>query len=136
MPVYVLPLDGEIFAPFSEGELVKNTTLNEWRTHNGIDIRAEKGAAVMAVSGGLVTEVKSDPLWGFVVEIAHPDGNTSIYSGLSNDIRVSKGETVSARTVIGVVDALPIEMALPVHLHLEIKRDGRYVDPLVAMDKK
>ncbi|MEG1774028.1 MAG: hypothetical protein RR320_04155, partial [Oscillospiraceae bacterium] len=34
---FVLPLDGEIFSVYSNGELVKSATLGDWRTHNGID---------------------------------------------------------------------------------------------------
>ena len=30
-----------IFNPYSNGELVKSKTLNEWRTHDGVDIKAD-----------------------------------------------------------------------------------------------
>ena len=39
-PVYAMPLDGEVVNPFSGGELVKNNTLKEWRTHDGADLAA------------------------------------------------------------------------------------------------
>ena len=46
---FILPISGEIFAPYSNGELVKNITLKEWRTHDGIDIKAAKGTGVKSV---------------------------------------------------------------------------------------
>ena len=32
---FMLPAEGEVFGVFSEGELVRNLTLGEWRTHDG-----------------------------------------------------------------------------------------------------
>ena len=58
---FVLPISGEIFVPYSGGELVKDPTLNEWRTHDGIDIKAEPGTPVKAVCDGQVTAVTAVP---------------------------------------------------------------------------
>ena len=41
--------------PFSNGKLVKNATLADWRTHDGVDIRAEVGDKVCAMADGTVT---------------------------------------------------------------------------------
>ena len=59
-----LPVSGAAITPFSGDMLVKNETLGDWRTHNGIDIRAEAGEAVRAASDGTVTAVRNDPMWG------------------------------------------------------------------------
>ena len=64
-----LPVSGAAITPFSGDMLVKNETLGDWRTHNGIDIRAEAGEAVRAASDGTVTAVRNDPMWGNVVEV-------------------------------------------------------------------
>ena len=45
---YVFPLDGDIINPYSSGELVKSLTLNDWRTHDGIDIKAKAATPVTA----------------------------------------------------------------------------------------
>lgn len=134
--VFVLPMDGEILAAFSEGELVKNPTLGEWRTHNGVDIKGEKGTEIFAASGGTVTVVKNDPLWGYVVEIDHGDGLVTVYAGLGSDIRVSRGDTVSTHQVIGTLDTVPAEVTLAPHLHFEVRQDGQYVEPFAAISKK
>ena len=37
----VMPVNGEILEPFSNGELVKSETLGYWKTHDGVDIKAD-----------------------------------------------------------------------------------------------
>ena len=40
--VYTLPLEGgKVINPYSGGQLVKNKTLNVWRTHDAIDLQGE-----------------------------------------------------------------------------------------------
>ncbi len=133
--VFVLPINGEIFASYSGGELVKNVTLNEWRTHNGIDIKATKGTPVMAVADGVVKSVRKDSLWGSVVEIEHQGGLTSIYCGLADNLTVKKGDKVKIKAAIGITDSVPAEISLEPHLHFEMKESGKWVDPLLAMGK-
>ncbi|MEM1485027.1 M23 family metallopeptidase [Oscillospiraceae bacterium PP1C4] len=132
---FVLPISGEIFAPFSNGELVKNVTLKEWRTHDGIDIRAEKGSPVKAVSDGKVTVVRDDPLMGMTVEILHQNDITSIYSGLTKDVTVKQGDKVKVGQTIGAVGEVPSEITLGSHLHFAMKVGGKWVDPLKTMGK-
>ncbi len=133
--LFILPAEGEILAAFSQGNLVKNTILDEWRTHNGVDIRAERGSEIYAISAGKVVDVRSDPLWGYVVEIDHGDGMTAIYCGLGSDIRVSRGDQVRTRAVLGSLDVVPVEADMEPHLHFEIKVNGRYVEPFAALGK-
>ncbi|MCI8650344.1 MAG: M23 family metallopeptidase [Anaerotruncus sp.] len=132
---FVLPAAGEIFAPFSNGELVKNPTLKEWRTHDGIDIRAEEGSVVKAVSDGVVTAVSDDPLMGMTVEIEHSSKLVSIYCGLNKKVNVKQGDQVTIGQEIGKVGEIPCEVSLESHLHFAMKQDGKWVDPLKAMDK-
>ncbi len=132
---FILPIDGEIFAGYSGGKLVKDPTLNEWKTHNGIDIKAAKGTPVYCVANGTVTETYQDPMWGYTVEISHGEGLTSIYCGLAKDLMVQKGDTVKISQQIGTVDTVPAEIALEEHLHFGMKCDGKWVDPLTAMNK-
>ncbi|MCL2055571.1 MAG: hypothetical protein FWG90_14230, partial [Oscillospiraceae bacterium] len=45
-PPIIIPVEGEIGEPFSNGELVKSKTLGVWKTHDGVDIMAPLGAEV------------------------------------------------------------------------------------------
>lgn len=130
-PVYTLPVSGDIILDFSDGELVKNETLNEWRTHNGIDIKAELGANVYSCAAGTVTNVFHDTLWGNAVEILHSDGVSSFYYGLSDDVQVTVNETVRGGELIGYIgESNCAELAIASHLHFEMSKNGSRIDPL------
>lgn len=133
---YALPVKSEIINAFSNGELMKNTTLNDWRTHDGIDLAAEKGADVLAAADGTVSSIRSDPLWGTVMTIDHADGNQTIYSGLDQATPVKEGDAVMARQVIGTVEGVPCEISDASHLHFAIKTDGQWVDPLSVLQQE
>ena len=61
---FSLPVAGEKLKAYSDGKLVKDETLGEWRTHDGLDLKAAKGTPVYAAAGGTVASVKEDGLWG------------------------------------------------------------------------
>ena len=125
---FVLPVEGKIFAAFSGDELVYNKTMDDWRTHNGIDIKASAGSAVKASCSGRVENVYSDGMLGTVVEIAAEDYTVRI-CGLAEDVKVNKGDKVSRNQPIGTVGEIPLEIAEDSHIHLEIVKDGRYKNP-------
>lgn len=128
---FVLPVDGEIITPYSNGEMVKSLTLNDWRTHDGVDIAADTGTPVKACNSGTVESVSADPLWGTTVVLSHTDGTKSYYMGLDKNVPVSKGQQVALGEVIGSVgDTAEIEQALSSHLHFAMKQNGNWIDPI------
>lgn len=133
--VYALPVKGDILNQYSNGELVKNMTLGDWRTHDGVDLAAEKGADVYACADGTVQEIRRDALWGTVLTLTHADGLVSVYSGLSEVVPVQVGETVLAKSVIGKLEGVPCELSDASHLHFAMKDDGAWIDPLSVMGK-
>lgn len=129
--VIVIPIDGEILAEFSNGELVKSETTGTWQTHNGADIAAEEGSAVCAIDNGTVSEVVKDALWGVCVTIDHGNGIVSRYCGLSGSLNVKEGDTVESGQTIGSVgNTADIESKLDSHLHFEVLKNDVYVDPI------
>ena len=50
----IMPVDGEVSHPFSNGELVKSETLGVWKTHDGCDILCPLGTDVKSMSAGTV----------------------------------------------------------------------------------
>lgn len=126
----VLPVSGDILTEYSWGELVKLTG-NVWKTHDGIDIAAEEGSPVKAMTSGTVSDIYSDPLWGNCVVIDHGDTVMGYYFGLSPDISVSVGDSVASGTVIGYVgNTADIESELESHLHFALKYEGTWIDPV------
>ncbi|MBS4786273.1 MAG: M23 family metallopeptidase [Clostridiales bacterium] len=130
---FTLPVAGEKIGPYSDGKLVKDKTLGEWRTHDGVDLKAAKGTPVYAAAEGTVTSVATDGLWGTVVKIEHSNGLTTVYSGLDKNTTVKKGDEVAAREQIGTVGQVPCELALEEHLHFAVQKDGKWLDPLKSL---
>ena len=124
-----LPVSGAAITPFSGDMLVKNETLGDWRTHNGIDIRAEAGEAVRAASDGTVTAVRNDPMWGNVVEVTSGE-YVMTYAGLSADILVKMDQSIRAGEQLGSVGEVPCELSMEPHLHFDVRSNGEYVDPV------
>lgn len=127
-PEFVLPVNGQIFAAFSGDELVYNKTMDDWRTHNGIDIRANRDNAVKAATDGTVTAVYADGMLGNVIEI--DNGKYTVrYCGLGDNLLCKKGDTVKQGDSIGVVGEVPLENSEESHIHLEILKDGVLQNP-------
>lgn len=133
----LMPVNGEILNPFSNGQLVKSDTLGVWRTHDGVDIKAKTGTPVRAMNAGEVTQVSKDPLWGCTVVIDHGNGIVAYYYNLSTAVAVKEGEIVQAGQTIGAVgDTAEIEAAMESHLHFAIKRNGEWIDPINYISPK
>lgn len=131
---YIMPVNGEIIQPYSNGELVKSTTTGAWQTHNGIDVEATLGDHVKSMTGGTVTAIEEDALWGVCVTVDHGGGVVARYCNLDKSVVVAVNDKVSAGTVLGAIgETADIESADPHHLHFEIKKNGSYVDPVTII---
>jgi len=127
----VAPLKGETLEVFSPEMPVYHPTTDDWRIHDGVDIAAAAGTAVVAAAAGSVAQVRQDDRLGTVVVIAHKDGYESTYASLQEEVAVSEGESVSAGQKIGTVGNTTLtESALGAHLHFSVKKDGAAVDPM------
>ena len=123
-----------VLTPFSGSELVKNETTGSWQTHNGTDISADMGTEVYAVADGEVVTVSNDALWGVTLMLDHHNGFTSKYCGLGADLAVQQGDKVKGGDVLGVVGGTAdVESSSPTHLHIEVKHNGKFIDPLTAI---
>ena len=129
LPQVVSPLDGTTVTVFSMTELLYDTTMADWRTHDGIDVQAEEGAAVKTAAGGTVQSVTDDELMGTTVVIDHEGGYSTRYSSLQKDVPVTAGQQVVAGEVIGRVGTTSAaESQMGPHLHFSVSRDGAVID--------
>ena len=127
---FMVPVEGEILKDFADSNLVYSETLQEWTVHLGIDIKAERGSAVVASETGTVESIKNDPRYGTTVTITHENGYKTIYSNLLSADFVQEGQTVEKGQTIGSVgDNAAFEIADEPHLHFEMKKDGETVNP-------
>ena len=115
---------------FSIHHLIYSVTLDQYMTHCGLDIEAPEDTQVVAAAPGTVTAVYEDDRYGTSVEITHDDGMVTICSNLSTSDLVEIGDDVEQGQIIGGVGVSGLFESLePAHLHLEMLKDGVYVDP-------
>ncbi|MCH5170268.1 MAG: M23 family metallopeptidase [Oscillospiraceae bacterium] len=126
---FALPSENNITKHFSGGEMVKNTTTDDWRAHTGIDIAGKVGDPVKAICDGTVTDVRDDDLWGTIVTIDHGNGIISEYRGLGRGSTPDVGTQIKINDKVGNLGEIPVENADGVHLHIEIREKGNIIDP-------
>jgi murein DD-endopeptidase MepM/ murein hydrolase activator NlpD len=137
METMVVPVFGTAYTEFSEDALVYSKTLDQWSTHSGIDIKAEEGSPVRAAMDGVVEELYNDPQLGMTIIINHGGKIQTKYSNLSTldlvtlNQKVKKGDVIS-----GVGKTALYEIADDPHLHFEVMKDGKNIDPKKYLPKQ
>lgn len=96
------------------------------KNHNGLDIGAGYGAAIVAADGGSVTLAGVNGGYGNCVMINHGNGYVTLYGHMSS-IAVSNGQSVSQGDTIGYVGSTGLSTGP--HLHFEIHSGGGLIDP-------
>lgn len=131
---FAKPVDGEIIREFAKDNLVYSNTLEEWVTHLGIDIKAEKTTVVKSAEVGKVKSIKNDPRYGLTVVIEHDNGYQTVYSNLLTAEFVVEGENVNKGQTIGTVgNTASFESGDEAHLHFELLKDSIQVDPSIYL---
>lgn len=129
---FVSPVNGEIIKDFAMDNLIYSNTLEEWTTHPGIDIKAEKTSIVTASENGIVESIKNDPRYGLTITISHNNGFKTIYSNLLTTEFVTENEEVEKGETIGTIgESASFEIADTSHLHFEMYKDGELVNPTI-----
>jgi len=96
-------------------------------SHPGIDIAVPLGTPVRASGGGSVSAAGYDADYGLFVLLRHPSGYETMYGHMSRLV-AAEGDEVQAGQVIGLSGNSGRSTAP--HLHFEIRRDNKTVDPL------
>jgi murein DD-endopeptidase MepM/ murein hydrolase activator NlpD len=99
----------------------------EKRKHGGMDFKASYGVDVFASAGGRVTFAGVSGGYGNLITISHGKGYVTYYGHLSK-IYVKQGQRVRRGQRIAKVGATG-RVTGP-HLHFEIRKNGRTIDPL------
>lgn len=127
----ILPCGGEVLNPFSENRLKKSKTLGDWRTHNGMDLKADIGTAVNAAADGTVMRAEYDSMTGYTVVVEHREQYQTVYANLASAEMVELGQNIRAGECLGAVgDSAVFEKLEESHLHFELIKDGSYQNPL------
>lgn len=129
---YAFPVDGgNISSYYGYRQAPK---LGATTKHQGLDIAVPVGSSVLSILDGVVSDVGYNKARGNYVTVDHGGGVQSLYQHLSG-FMASKGDKVSQGQLIAKTGNTGISTGA--HLHFEISKDGKAVDPLnFKMDAK
>jgi stage II sporulation protein Q len=103
---------------------------NTYWPHSGVDFAREDGKSfpVLAALDGRVIRIEENPVIGKQIEIEHDHGLVTVYQSLS-DWKVKKGQMVKKGQVIGLAGANHFEKSLGNHLHFEMWKQSKRLNP-------
>ena len=128
--VFSSPLKGEIQKMYSIDKVIYSKTLEQWKTHDGIDIAADEGTEVKSIEKGVVESIENDSFYGTTIKIEHKSGYKSVYCNLDKNVYVTVGESVVKGQKIGKVGNTSIgEYLDDPHLHFMLYLNDESVDP-------
>ena len=129
-PVDYTAIDLEFTDGIGDNLFVFNRTLGYWATHDGVDLVATEGAAVMSMYDGLVVDVGETVEYGHYVTIDHGDSVIATYASLTN-VQVIEGQQVKQGEMLGSVStSAGYECENGAHLHLQVFKNDAVVDPM------
>lgn len=125
---FILPLSGDVDRKFSLSP-VYDETMEDWRTHKGVDFLGNRGDDVLSIGNGKVTKVIFDPVFGYTIEVDYGDF-IGRYCGIDQSSAVGIDDTVTKGSVIGKIGDIPCESQQESHLHFEVVKNGTVIDPM------
>ena len=96
-------------------------------SHPGLDIAVPRESYIRAAGDGIVKAAGIDDVYGNYVVIDHGARLESVY-GHASKFFVTAGDRVRRADLIGLTGSTGRSTAP--HLHFEVRRDGKAVDPL------
>jgi len=97
------------------------------KMHAGLDFAAHIGTPVYATGDGKIKLAGRDGGYGNAVIISHGYGYETLYAHMSK-IKARRGQSVKRGDIIGYVGSTGLSTGP--HLHYEIHKDGKPIDPV------
>lgn len=128
--IFGLPFENAVVSKeYTDSSLLYDATTKLWCTHQGIDFACEDGKKVFAVYGGKVEKIENSMMNGTVIYLRISDDLVVVYKGLSASVFVKEGDNVTKGMALGTITSFLAEKADGVHLHLELVKAGKLIDP-------
>ena len=124
------PVSGNVICRYSMNTPVYSKTMDDYRTHKGIDLKVNDDEVVYAAEKGIVIYAERDDLMGETIRIKHLNDNITVYSGLKSTNDIVEGQFIEKGEIIGKAGgSIPVEDSEERHLHFELIIGGIYVNP-------
>ena len=132
-----LPAENSLPNPLPKQHLADTwgAARSQGRSHEGIDIFAERGTPLQATTQGIVSKVGEDTLGGRVVMIIGPGGAGHYYAHLEDYADISANDWVNTGDTIGYVGDSGNAKGTPPHVHYGIYINGSAVNPYPLLQK-
>lgn len=128
--IFELPFENAtISKQYTDSSLLYDNTTKLWCTHQGIDFACKEGTKILTVYAGTVEKIENSMMNGTTVYLKVSDELTVVYKGLSSNVTVKEGDKLAKGTVIGTITSFLAEKADGVHLHLELLKNNKLIDP-------
>ncbi len=118
------PVNGPVTSGFGGR---RHPILGYVRMHSGLDFKASYGTPIYAVTDGVIAYAGRKGGYGNFVQINHGGGLASGYGHMSR-FAASSGQRVRRGQIIGYVGSTGLSTGP--HLHYELYRGGRAVNPM------
>ena len=118
-----LPLTGKVTSSFGSREYPLN---GDPDFHTGVDIAADEGTPIAAISDGVVKKAGYCDGYGNYLKIEHAGGFISLYAHCSS-LAVSEGQTVTKGQIIAQVGSTGASTGN--HLHFGLQQGGIWYNP-------
>ncbi len=116
----VQPVSGTITSRYGVSSSIRKSS------HTGLDIATSAGTPIKVVTSGTITHAKYNGSYGNLVKVDHGNGIETWYAH-TNKMYVKVGQKVNAGDVIATVGSTGNSTGA--HLHLEIRINGKHVNP-------
>ena len=128
-PKFSMPAEGEICCGFSGDTLFYDSVMEDFRTHNGVDIASAGDSDVTAAADGVICDIYDGTL-GKTVVLDHENGFKTVYANLDDTENLNVGTELKRGDFIAHVGTYSLgENTTQPHIHFEVIRDGEYVNP-------
>lgn len=105
----------------------KHPILGYTKAHLGVDLAAPTGTPIYSAGDGVVVTKTRNDSYGNYVDVRHNNEYTTRYAHMSRFAKISVGQRVAQRQIIGYVGMTG--RATGPHLHYEVIRHGVHINP-------
>ena len=133
-----LPTESSLPSPLPEKNLTDTwgAARSQGRSHEGIDIFAERGTPIQSTTQGIVSKVGENNLGGRVVVVVGPGGAGHYYAHLEDYADIAPNDWVNQGDIIGYVGDSGNAKGTPPHVHYGIYINGSAVNPYPLLQKE